>query len=101
MEKNDGETWSRKHKRIHEIQNLLRLSNRATANLLSVPEKDLNEIIQKLVECGCKEEKKPSLSSLLTFLVEYGNWIVGNWKNIRVKDIEEKAKQLLQLIEGG
>jgi DNA-directed RNA polymerase alpha subunit len=48
--RNDGTTWARKHEKIHEIQKLLGLSNTSTANFLAMPEKSLNEVIEKLKE---------------------------------------------------
>jgi len=47
---NDGETWSRKHRLIHTVQELLDLSNKASANLSGLPEKTLTEIVAKIVK---------------------------------------------------
>ncbi|MFW6172612.1 MAG: hypothetical protein ACOC5T_02605 [Elusimicrobiota bacterium] len=44
----DCETWYRKHKAMHEIQEALHLSDISASNLLALPEKTLEEIKEKL-----------------------------------------------------
>ena len=48
MSCNDGETWKRKHILIHNIQEALSLSDKASANLLGVCEDSLQEIYDNL-----------------------------------------------------
>ena len=46
----DGKTWKRKHRLIHKIEKELHLTEKTTANLLSLSEYSLQEIYDRLKE---------------------------------------------------